>query len=104
MGMNVMTERTLLWFWNKAEQYQLSCEAISLWLDFYSYLQQNEEKGGQLSFEQLWSFSNLERALFWQVCMELTRADMMEFVMAEDVLLCRMCSDEPLPMVKSVAV
>ncbi len=113
-----MTARMLVWFWRKAEQYQLSCEAMSLWLDFYSYLQEQEQSGmvqndrvmcngiqyDGMDFEQLLSFSELDRAIFWQLCMELNRAGMMEFVMADSVLQCMMCLDEQLPIGRDAAV
>ncbi len=116
--MMTMTARMLVWFWRKAEQYQLSCEAMSLWLDFYSYLQEQEQNGtiqndrikctvvqhNGMDFEQLLSFSELDRAMFWQLCMELTRAGMMEFVVEDSVLRCSMSVDEQLPIGQDAAV
>lgn len=39
-----MNERMVLWFLYKANQYQLSEESMSLWLDLISFLQSEKDE------------------------------------------------------------
>ena len=34
-----MNEKTMIWFLQKTKKYELSSDAMSLWMDFYTYLQ-----------------------------------------------------------------
>lgn len=49
-----MNEQTMIWFLQKSARYQLSRQAVMLWMDFYAYLQnQNRACYPQISFQEL---------------------------------------------------
>ena len=80
---------TLIWFLEKSAQHRLSGEAASLWVDVYSYIQQND--GIPLvPLAALQKGIHYDMDLFWRVCLELQKAQMAEIVLQNEILYCRL--------------
>ena len=86
-----MNEQTMIWFLQKSIRYQLSRQAVMLWMDCYVYLQnQNRACNPQIRFSQLESICDLERAELGAACQELVDAGMLRFAANEDGVFCQL--------------
>ena len=90
-GMIYMNEQTMIWFLQKTARYELSREATSVWLDFYSYLQnQNRACNPQIPFAILQELCDVENDVLQQACQELKEAGMLRFIFENGTIFCRL--------------
>ena len=76
-----MNEQTMIWFLQKTSKYALSKEAEGLWMDFYSYLQnQSRACNPQIPFSVLQQVCDLKEEELQMACQELKDADMCDVV------------------------
>ncbi len=86
-----MNEQTMIWFLQKSARYQLSRQAVTLWMDFYAYLQnQNRACYPQIPFQELAALCDLEQSQLWAACKELAEAAMLSLQVQEGQLVCRL--------------
>lgn len=86
-----MNEQTMIWFLQKSARFQLSKQAIMLWMDFYAYLQnQSRACYPQISFQQLADICDLEQEQLWAACRELSEAVMLKLHVQEGKLFCQL--------------
>ncbi len=86
-----MNEQTMIWFLQKTTRYALSKEAESLWMDFYTYLQNKSRAcNPQIPFVLLEQICDLEGEALRLACQELHDADMLQFLFENGTLLCRL--------------
>ena|GEM_PF-1580443 len=89
--MTSMNEQTMIWFLQKTSKYALSKEAEGLWMDFYSYLQnQSRACNPQIPFSVLQQVCDLKEEELQMACQELKDADMLRFVFDGETILCRL--------------
>ena len=86
-----MNEQTMIWFLQKTARYELSREATSVWMDFYSHLQnQNRACNPQIPFAVLQEVCDMEGDALRMACEELKEAGMLRFVFEQGRILCRL--------------
>ena len=86
-----MNEQTMIWFLQKTHRYPLSREAVSLWMDFYAYLQHlNRACNPQIPFFLLQSISDLDGDALQTACQELHDAGMLQLQFTDGQLICRL--------------
>lgn len=89
-----MNEQTFLWFLQKINHHLLSREAIGLWMDFYTYLQnQNRARNPQVSFVQLQQICDLKDEDLQVACQELKEAGMLQFTFENNTVWCRLTAE-----------
>lgn len=90
-GDEMMNEQAMIWFLQKSARHQLSRPAITLWMDFYAYLQnQNRACYPQIAFTELGEICDLEPEQLWAACKELSEAMMLKLQVREGTLFCRL--------------
>lgn len=86
-----MNEQTMIWFLQKSVRHELSREAITLWMDFYTYLQNlNRACCPQIRFTELHGICELEQEALLTACRELEAAAMLTMTLQQGVLYCRL--------------
>lgn len=91
-----MNEQTMLWFLQKSTHHELSCQAAVLWMDCYTYLQnQSRACTPQISFAALRELCDLDEEKLRDACGELVQAGMLQPVLQQKQLFVRLVS-EPL--------
>ena len=86
-----MNEQTMIWFLQKTTRHALSKEAMSLWMDFYTYLQnQSRACNPQIPFTLLQQVCELDGEDLQLACQELKDADMLQFLFESGQVLCRL--------------
>ena len=86
-----MNEKTMIWFLQKTKKYELSSDAMSLWMDFYTYLQnQSRACNPQIPFSLLQQICDLERETLRTACEELQYAGMLQFLYEKGQVICRL--------------
>ena len=89
-----MNEQTMIWFLQKTTRYQLSREAVMLWMDCYAYLQnQNRACTPQIRFSQLYEICDLEREAMGSACRELVEAGMLRFSVIDAGVFCQLVAE-----------
>jgi len=89
-----MNEQTMIWFLRKSNRYALSREAVTLWMDFYAYLQhQSRACYPKVAFVQLRDICDLEADVLWRACHELKQAAMLEVCLENGQLFCRLIGE-----------
>ena len=87
----MMNEQTMIWFLQKTARHELSREATSVWMDFYSHLQnQNRACNPQIPFAMLQEVCDIGGEALRMACEELKEAGMLRFVFEDGRILCRL--------------
>lgn len=90
-----MNEQTMIWFLQKTARYELSREATSVWMDFYSHLQnQNRACNPQIPFAMLQEVCDVGKDVLYQACQELKEAGMLRFVFEQGTIFCRLTAEK----------
>lgn len=89
-----MNEQTMIWFLKKTVRFQLSKQAVMLWMDCYAYLQnQNRACTPQICFSQLREICDLEGEVLGAACLELAKAGMLRFTEKETGVYCQLVAE-----------